>query len=151
MPDADAAEARRLLRAGMYYTPMTTPRPEMTMNETTPPDDITAAVDKALAAVRCAGRPAAGTDLHALAEAWVQGNDDAGVLICRMAALRVQLGECRRRQGEAATALGTAAFAGHGADVGESRAVAGGTGVVVVRVTGDAGEPFACEFVPSAK
>ena len=128
----DAAEARRRLRAGMYYTPPDLLRPETTMNAT-----LTEA--------------APATDLHALAKAWLQHADDAGVLACRMEAVRGQLGECRRRQAEAAAALGVAAFADLEADAGESRAVAGGTGVVVVRVTGDAGEPFACEFVPSAK
>ena len=129
----DAAQARERLRRGMFPDP-TTLRPETTMNAT-----LTEAA------------PATATDLHALAKAWIQHADDAEVLTRHMESLRVQLGACRRLQEEAAAALGVAAFADLEADAGESRAVAGGTGVVVVRVTGDAGEPFACEFVPSAK
>ena len=130
----DAAEARRRLRAGMYYTPPDLLRPETTMTAT--PTEAA---------------PATAIDLHALAKAWLQHADDAGVLTCRMESLRVQLGACRRLQVEAAYALGMAAFAGHEAADRDALSVAGGTGVVVVRVTGDAGEPFACEFVPSAK
>ena len=67
---SDAAEARRLLRAGMYYTPLDLLRPETTMSDATPPAptmprDLSAAVlCRLLLAADYLAEAEAGLDQH---------------------------------------------------------------------------------------